>query len=70
MSNDKKDLFQDYVPEILEYDVEVDGSDEHKIREDHLSTKENLLDKIRGAKAKAKFNKTTFRQNIRTENEI
>lgn len=73
MSEDKnistEDLFKDYVPEILEYDEEIDGSDEHKIRENHLSTKENLLDKIRNAKAKAKSNKTTFRQNIRTENE-
>jgi len=66
MSND---LFKDYVPEVLEYDEEVDGSDEHKIRDAHLSTKENLLDKIRKKKAEAKGNQTTFRQNIRTENE-
>jgi len=63
------DLFKDYVPEILEYDEKVDGSDEHKIRNDHLDTKANLLEKIRKAKAAAKGNKTTFRQNIRTENE-
>ena len=63
------DLFKDYVPEIVEYDPEVDGSDEHKIRDAHLNTKENLLEKIRNAKATAKGNKTTFRQNIRTENE-
>jgi len=63
------DLFKDYKPEVVEYDPEVDGSDEHKIRDEHLSTKENLLDKIRKAKAAAKGNKTTFRQNIRTENE-
>ncbi len=63
------DLFKDYTPEIVEYDPEVDGSDEHKIRDEHLSTKENLLEKIRKAKAAAKGNKTTFRQNIRTENE-
>jgi hypothetical protein len=65
-----KDLYKDYVPEIIEYDEEVDGSDEHKIRENHLEVKENLLDKIRNAKARAKGNQTTFRQNIRTENEI
>ena len=65
-----KDLYKDYVPEIIEYDEKVDGSDEHKIRENHLEVKENLLDKIRNAKAKAKGNQTTFRQNIRTENEI
>lgn len=60
---------KNYTPEILEYDVEVDGSDEYKIREDHLSTKEDLLEKIRKAKAAKKQNQTTFRQNIRTENE-
>lgn len=64
----EKDI-KNYVPEILEYDEEVDGSDEYKIREDHLSTKEALLEKIRKAKAARKQNKTTFRQNIRTENE-
>ena len=63
------DLFKDYVPEVVEYDPQIDGSDEHKIRDEHLNTKENLLDKIRKAKAAAKGNKTTFRQNIRTENE-
>jgi hypothetical protein len=67
MSND---LFKDYVPEILEYDEEIDGSDEYKIRDEHLSTKETLLEKIRKAKAAAKGNKTTFRQPIRTENEV
>ncbi|MEA3227725.1 MAG: hypothetical protein U9P38_01500 [Campylobacterota bacterium] len=64
-----KDLYKDYVPEVLEYDEEVDGSDEHKIRENHLEVKESLLDRIRDAKADAKGNQTTFRQNIRTENE-
>jgi len=64
-----KDLFEDYKPEVVEYDEEIDGSDEHKIRDNHLQTKENLLDKIRNAKAKAKGNQTTFRGNIRTENE-
>jgi len=64
-----KDLYKDYIPEIIEYDEKIDGSDEHKIRENHLEVKENLLEKIRKAKAKAKGNKTTFRQNIRTENE-
>ena len=64
-----KDLFEDYKPEVVEYDEEIDGSDEHKIRDNHLETKESLLDQIRNAKAKAKGNKTTFRGNIRTENE-
>jgi len=62
MSN--KDLFKDYKPEIIEYNEEVDGSDEHKIRENRLDEKANLLEKMR----KAKGNQTTFRQNIRSEN--
>ena len=67
---DKKDIFAEYVPEVEEYDPEVDGSDdEHKIRDHHLDFKEDALEKIRKAKAKAKGNQTTFRQNIRTENE-
>ena len=64
-----EDLFKDYKPEIIEYNEEIDGSDEHKIRENHLEVKEDLLSKIRKAKAKAKGNQTTFRGNIRTENE-
>jgi len=62
MSND---LFKDYIPEIIEYNEEIDGSFEHKIREEHLNSKEKLLEKVR----KAKRNKTPFRQPIRTENE-
>jgi len=63
------DLLKDYVPEILIYDPKVDGSYEHKIRDEHLNEKEKLLQKVRKAKAAAKGNKTTFRQPIRTENE-
>ncbi|MEN4046585.1 MULTISPECIES: hypothetical protein [Sulfurimonas] len=65
----RTDLFQDYVPEILVYDPEIDGSYKHKIRDEHLSSKEKLLEKVRKAKAAAKGNTTTFRQPIRTENE-
>jgi len=65
MSEEKKDLFKDYVPEVLEFDEEIDGCDEHKHREDHLSTKEDLLKEITEKKA----NKRTYRQPIRTENE-
>ncbi|MEO1953407.1 MAG: hypothetical protein ABGW74_01740 [Campylobacterales bacterium] len=63
-----KDLFKDYKPEIIEYDEEVDGGDEHKIRENRLDEKAMLLEKMRKAKAKAKGNQTTFRRNIRSEN--
>ena len=64
-----KDLFEDYTPEVVEYNEDIDGSDEHKIRDNHLDTKQDLLGKIRKAKANAKGNQTTFRGNIRTENE-
>lgn len=65
-----KNKYENYKPEILYYDEEIDGGmNEHKIRDKHLNVKENLLEKIRKAKANAKGNKTTFRQNIRTENE-
>ncbi len=63
-----KDLFKDYKPEIIEYEEEVDGGDEHKIRENRLDEKAMLLEKMRKAKAKAKGNQTTFRRNIRSEN--
>lgn len=62
------DLFKDYVPVVKEYNEEVDGSDEHMIRETHLNTKESLLDKITKKKANNKGNKSNFRQPIRTEN--
>ncbi len=65
-----KELFKDYVPEILEYDAEIDGSFEHKIREEHLDSKSQIIEKVRKAKAAKKGNKTTYRQPIRTENEV
>jgi len=64
-----KKLFKDYTPEILSYDEKVDGNHEYKIRDEHLDIKAKLLEKTRKAKAKAKGDKTVFRQNIRTENE-
>jgi len=68
-NNEKEDLLANYKPEIIEYDEKVDGGSEHQIREALLDAKENLLEKIRKAKAAAKGNKTTYRTNIRTENE-
>ncbi|WP_294960751.1 hypothetical protein [Sulfurimonas sp.] len=65
MSEDTKDLFKDYVPEVIDFDEEVDGNDEHKVREEHLNTKEALLKKIKEKNS----NKRSFRLPIRTENE-
>lgn len=65
MNEDKEDLFKDYVPEVVEFDEDIDGSDEHKTRENHLNTKEDILKKIKEKNS----NKRNFRQPIRTENE-
>lgn len=41
-----KELYQDYIPEIMYYDPEVDGGSDHLIREDHLDEKERLKELI------------------------
>ena len=46
------DPFKDYVPEVMEYDPEIDGGDEHLIREDLLAEKERLKDVITRLKEK------------------
>lgn len=49
MSDNKKSaeaLFKDYVPETIEYDPKVDGSEEHLIRDQLLEQKEKLKDVI------------------------
>ena len=63
------EFLKEYTPEVLSYDPEIDGSDEYKIRDNHLNTKAALIEKMRKAKAARKSNQTIFRQNIRTENE-
>lgn len=52
MSDAKKEKYADYVPKIMVYDPEVDGSDEHLIRDDHLAEKERLMDVISKIKNK------------------
>ena len=66
---DKTDIFANYKPEIIEYDEEIDGSDEHQTRENRLSSKEELLAKVKKSKSAIKGGVETFRNNIRTENE-
>ncbi len=46
-----KELFKDYVPEIMHYDPEVDGGSDHLIREDLMSEKERLKSLITKRKA-------------------
>lgn len=54
MSNEKKipaeELFKDYKPVVVEYDPEVDGDDEHLLRDDLLSEKERLHELINARK--------------------
>ena len=47
-----EDLFKDYVPENMEYDPEVDGDEEHMIRDDMLEEKERIKDLITKLKEK------------------
>ena len=37
-----QELYNDYVPEVMYYDPEVDGGSDHMIREDLLSEKDRL----------------------------
>ncbi len=48
---DTKELFKDYVPEIMHYDPEIDGGSDHLIREDLMSEKERLKSLITKRKA-------------------
>ncbi len=45
-------LLGTYTPESVEYDPEVDGSDEHKIRDALMEEKEELKDVITKLKEK------------------
>lgn len=58
--SDKKnsdDLFKNWVPEIIEYDASVDGSDEYVGRDELLKTKESLKEEIVKLKQKRRINK-------------
>jgi len=57
----KDDPFKDYVPEVVEYDPEIDGGDEHLIREDLLAEKERLKDVITRLKQKNRGNRKVRR---------
>ncbi len=62
MSNKKdekkeEDLFKDWVPEVVEYDEEVDGGGEHLVRDELLAKKEELAEKIIKMKEKRRINK-------------
>ena len=53
----KKDLFKDWVPEVIEYDEESDGGGEHLIRDELMAQKEELIDTIMKMKNKRRINK-------------
>jgi hypothetical protein len=47
-----EELFKDWKPEVVEYDPDVDGSEEHMIRDKLLSEKERLKEVITKLKEK------------------
>ena len=53
----KEDLFKDWVPQVVEYNEEVDGGGEHLIRDELLAQKEELIDTIMKMKNKRRINK-------------
>ena len=57
----KDDPYKDYVPETVEYDPEVDGGDEHLIRDELLAEKERLKDVITRLKEKNRGNRKVRR---------
>lgn len=57
----KEDPFKDYVPETVEYDPEVDGGEEHLVRDELLAEKERLKDVITRLKEKNRGNRKVRR---------
>jgi len=57
----KDDPFKDYVPEVVEYDPEVDGGEDHLIRDEHLAEKDRLKDAITRLKEKNRGNRKVRR---------
>ncbi len=60
---DDKDIdpYKDYVPEIIEYDPEVDDSDEYLARDELLEKKDELKDVITTLKEKNRGNRKVRR---------
>lgn len=54
---EKKDPFKDWVPEVVEYDEEIDGGGEHLVRDELLAKKEELAESIMKMKNKRRINK-------------
>jgi len=49
--------YENYVPEIMKYDPEVDGDENHNIRDEMLNEKERLKDVITQLKEKNRGNR-------------
>ncbi len=56
-----EELLKNYDPTPLEYDPEVDGGEEHLVRDEHLKQKEQLLDVISLIKNKQRGSNKTRR---------
>ncbi|MBD3800317.1 MAG: hypothetical protein IE886_02480 [Campylobacterales bacterium] len=57
----QNDPHKDYEPEVVEYDPEVDGGEEHLVRDELLAEKERLKDVITRLKEKNRGNRKVRR---------
>ncbi|WP_345970319.1 hypothetical protein WCX72_00760 [Sulfurimonas sp. HSL1-6] len=57
----QNDPYKDYEPEVVEYDPDVDGGEEHLIRDELLAEKERLKDVITRLKEKNRGNRKVRR---------
>jgi len=57
----QNDPYKDYEPEVMEYDPEVDGGEEHLVRDELLAEKERLKDAITRLKEKNRGNRKVRR---------
>ncbi len=52
-----KEQFKDWIPEIIEYDMSIDGGDEHLTRDELLAQKDRTKDEVLRLKQKRRINK-------------
>lgn len=65
MNNDKpmtlEELLKNYDPSPVEYDPDIDGGDEHLIRDEHLAEKDRLKSVVEKLKEKQRENRKVRR---------
>ena len=56
-----EELMKDYDPTPVEYDSDIDGGDEHLVRDEHLAEKERLKSVVEKLKEKQRENRKVRR---------